>query len=422
MTLDERSWQKKLARKRKAQASRRSLPQRSNMPSAAQAADLPIHSSMVARELPKVGLGMAGLARALPNGDLAVSFFLVDMYCLGVKDAFYRVVSQEEWEQLAQDAQLEKVHPSCLRKLVEGAVAYARDLGFPPHADYARAAQLFGSIEAAVCPVRYTYGKDGKPFYISGPNDTPAQMRRIASMLNRRLGADGFHSMTATELPAVTEEGDSASDKGTDPEIPYHYEIITEPLQEPAFAQLPRGLQDQLIALSAEIKEKNPKQAAATLKALIEQYPDEPKLYNFLFVAYKRLGEHADAQRVLQETLARFPDYLFSRIALANEYLLRGEPEKIPGIFGGHFDLKSLYPDRQRFHVAEVLAFHGIVARYFHALGNREQAQHSHDLMCQIAPEDAATLHVGRILKSSRFGNWLQNKIQRLLWGGAGPT
>lgn len=223
MTLDERSWQKKLARKRKAQASRRSLPQRSHMPSAAQAADLPIHSSMVARDLPKLGLGMAGLARALPNGDLAVSLFLVDTYCLGVKDAFFRVLSQEEWAQMAQGAQLEKVHPSCLRKLVEGAVAYARDLGFPPHADYARAAQLFGSIEAAVCPVRYTYGHNGKPLYISGPNDTPAQRRRIASILTRRLGADGFHSMTATELPAVTEGVDSVSGEGSDPEIPYHY-------------------------------------------------------------------------------------------------------------------------------------------------------------------------------------------------------
>lgn len=128
---------------------------------------------------------------------------------------------------MAQGAQLEKVHPSCLRKLVEGAVAYARDLGFPPHADYARAAQLFGSIEAAGCPVRYTYGQNGKPLYISGPNDTPAQRRRIASMLNRRLGADGFHSMTATELPAVTEGVDSVSGEGSDPEIPDHYESQT---------------------------------------------------------------------------------------------------------------------------------------------------------------------------------------------------
>jgi hypothetical protein len=193
MTLDEKRWQKKLARKRKAQASRRPPPQRSNLLSPAQAAHRPIHDAIIAADLFANGIGLVGLARALPDGDVALSAFLVDVYCLGVKNAFYRVVSPEEWGQFVEGMELEKIHPSCLRKLVEGAVAYARDLGFPPHADYARAATLFGSIEAAVCPVRYTYGQNGKPFYVSGPDETPAQVRRILNTLTRRLGADGFH-------------------------------------------------------------------------------------------------------------------------------------------------------------------------------------------------------------------------------------
>ncbi|MEF8702456.1 MAG: hypothetical protein V5B32_04310 [Candidatus Accumulibacter sp. UW26] len=195
MTLDEKSWQKKLARKRKAQASRKTLPQHGNPLAPTQVAQRPIHDSLVASELFAHGIGLAALARRLPDGNIALAAFLVDIYCLGVKNAFYRVVSPEHWTQFLHHAPFEAIAPPCLRKLVEGAVAYARDLGLPAHADYARAAQLFGTIDAAECPRNYVYGQDGKPFYVSGPNETPAQSRRILNTLSRRLGADGFHYM-----------------------------------------------------------------------------------------------------------------------------------------------------------------------------------------------------------------------------------
>ena len=73
-----------------------------------------------------------------------------------------------------------------------GGVQYARDFGFPPHSDYAQAAQLFGDIDAAACPVRYTYGKDGQPFYMSGPYESPAQSRKIIDTLARRLARTAF--------------------------------------------------------------------------------------------------------------------------------------------------------------------------------------------------------------------------------------
>jgi len=351
MTLDERRWQQKLARKRKAQANRKPSPPRSAAPSPAQAAQRPIHDSLIAKGLFEEGIGLVGLARALPDGDVALAAFLVDVYCLGVKNAFYRVVSPAEWAEFLQRSELEKIHPSCLRKLVEGAVAYARDLGLPPHADYARAAQLFGTIEAAACPVRYTYGHDGKPFYVSGPNDTPAQSKRMVNMLTRRLGADGFHFMTATDIPAVAA---TTADDNPDRGAAWSYEITRGPIPKPEFEQLPDEVQAR----------------------------------------------------------ERFPDYLFAHISLANECLMRGEAEKVAEIFGDKFDLKLLYPDRERFHISEALAFQAIVARYHHALGDREQAQRSYDLMCQLDPASPLTLDVKRRLRSPGLGTWLRNKLQ----------
>ncbi|MCB1764912.1 MAG: hypothetical protein KDJ22_02465 [Candidatus Competibacteraceae bacterium] len=197
MALDERRRQKKLAKKtaeRKAkQVERRSLITGG---SSALTARFPVSDCLVPIDLFKEGLGHLILTRSLPNGQLALASFLVDTYCLGVKDAMYRVVSPEEFEYYRQQVHdrtpLGSVHPSCLRRLVEEAVGYARDIGFSPHTDYAKAARLFGDIDASACSVRYTFGKDGKPCYISGSYENLQQQRKIIETLKRNLGSDGF--------------------------------------------------------------------------------------------------------------------------------------------------------------------------------------------------------------------------------------
>ena len=115
MTLDEQRWQKKLARKRKGQNGKRPLPTRSQLHSPASVAHRPIHDSLVAKNIFETGIGMAALARALPNGDVALAAFLVDVYCLGVKDAFYRVVSPDQFAEFVQRFDFEHIHPSSWR-------------------------------------------------------------------------------------------------------------------------------------------------------------------------------------------------------------------------------------------------------------------------------------------------------------------
>ena len=67
---------------------------------------------------------------------------------------------------------MENAHPACVRKLIEGAVNYARALDFEPHRDYRLARKIFGDIKSEDCAVEYTYGHEGKPYYISGPNES----------------------------------------------------------------------------------------------------------------------------------------------------------------------------------------------------------------------------------------------------------
>ena len=413
MGIDERRRQKKLARKaaeRKArQAERKSL---STSGSAKLAAQFPIGDCLVPTSLFEEGIGHVVLTRLLPGGEIAVAGFLVDTYCLGVKNALYRVLSAAEYdyyrEQIEANTPLERVHPSCLRKLVEGAVQYARDFGLPPHPDYARAAQLFGDIDAAACPVRYAYGKDGQPFYISGPNESAAQSRKIIDTLARRLGPDGFHYMAALGRP----ESFAAAPMSSQAAQLISYQVSDEPPEDTAFARLPQSVKDELEKLYYLLRQK-PRETIPLLLPLIEQHPDVPQFYNYLHSAYQLLNDRENAQRVLDEMLERFPGYLFGRISRARDCLEQGDLDQVSEIFEGKFDLKLLYPDRERFHVSEVLNFGSIMAWYFHAKGDHDRAEMYYKVLQQIDPEHEATRATDRLLHPSPIAAWLRKLMQK---------
>jgi hypothetical protein len=212
MALDARKRQQKLARKaakRKAVvATKKSLGEvggsvshgRQTMPTAS----APIHECLVPDSLFDIGIGNVIVSRRMPNGFIGAAFFLVDVFCLGVKDAFYDVLSPAEYDHRVSGLQQETfraIQPACARKLVEGAETYARDLGFPPHPGYQRARQIFGDLDATACPTRYVFGRDGKPFFMSGPYDTPARSRSIIDTLTQRCGPEGFHYTVAVGAP-----------------------------------------------------------------------------------------------------------------------------------------------------------------------------------------------------------------------------
>jgi len=87
------------------------------------------------------------------------------------------------------------IHPSCARKLIEKSVLYAQDLGFSPHKDYKRASKIFGDIESDACPETFKFGKDGIPFFISGPSDSPSRCKQIMDQLKNSCGEGNFHFM-----------------------------------------------------------------------------------------------------------------------------------------------------------------------------------------------------------------------------------
>lgn len=162
----------------------------------------PVHEALISDAILTIRQGTVILSRK-SGESIAVVLFLVDTGCMGIKSAFWRTLSPAAYADLVAGFRgrenLVQARPECLRKLVEGALAYAANLGFQPDPDYYSAKTLFGDLDPGACSLEFEFGENGKPLYVSGPNDTPARIRSIMKQLSRKCGGpDGFHFMTAS--------------------------------------------------------------------------------------------------------------------------------------------------------------------------------------------------------------------------------
>lgn len=169
--------------------------------------DAPIHECLVPRSLYELGLGNVLVARELPSGLIAMVSFLLDVYCLGVKDVAYGVSGLSEYRErtcFMAGGSFETLSPATARALVEGAVAYARQFDLPSHADYEVACRIFAGVDSSAADRVFSYGKDGKPLYVAGPRDTLVKSKRVIAALERVCGLGGFDYLVAV---GAEEEG-----------------------------------------------------------------------------------------------------------------------------------------------------------------------------------------------------------------------
>lgn len=145
-------------------------------------------------------MGVVVARRARPR-RVSVCGYLVDVYCLGVKNALgpdimndqdlpdFRGMFFSSFERVGEPvaAPLEMA-----RHLVWGAVDYARTLGFKPHPDFESAAGHLGEPWHETSVI--TFGRDGVPFYVSGPYDNP---NSVVQTLTRSVGEGSFNYLAA---------------------------------------------------------------------------------------------------------------------------------------------------------------------------------------------------------------------------------
>lgn len=194
MALDPRKRQKKQEKRNaRAKVKHQQIARRNSLSEAEKfhlAARGPFVHSYVSEGIGSGGMGTCIVSRETSSGMLAFATFLIDADCLGVKDVFSGLQSQRMLEEgiidgIGQRENLIQRPPEYVCKLVTEAVAFANQYGLRPHSDYHKASLIFQGVDPTACTTEFTFGREGKPFYVQGPYDSAERVAEIMQAIGQ---------------------------------------------------------------------------------------------------------------------------------------------------------------------------------------------------------------------------------------------
>ncbi len=204
MPRDPRKIQKaamKKRSKRKAALQHKSHRQES-MPVSSQgiirrARTFPLFECWISANWQKDNLGLVEmlLAREQPDGDICFGVYLVDKYCLGLKNTFANAgFSRTRYHNEVRSSIFRETKPlecsaELAHQMIYASIEYAARFGFEPDKDFALTQYVLAPRGELEEPYQLTFGRNGKPFFIAGPYDNAA---RIIKQLDKTAGPGNY--------------------------------------------------------------------------------------------------------------------------------------------------------------------------------------------------------------------------------------
>ncbi|MBC8320280.1 MAG: hypothetical protein H8E34_06140 [Bacteroidetes bacterium] len=141
--------------------------------------NLPIGKCLINNSWKEDGIANIFITREHSNGNLTVGMYLVDIFCLGVKDTFYRFnISTIEFRDMIDDVKHElnivPIDYPLAHNIIFGSIEYAQDYGFTPHKDFAKTSlYILQDDDDNVELIELEFGFKGKPFLIINDENQP---------------------------------------------------------------------------------------------------------------------------------------------------------------------------------------------------------------------------------------------------------
>lgn len=158
------------------------------------AKELPFHESFISEDWKEKGLASIFVSKIMPSGNFIIGVYLVDVFCLGLKNTLYqfnltKTDYNEFYEKLDINENLIPCSLELAHNIIYGAIDYADELGFSPNGDFNITENILDDNFISDGIDEIEFGKDGKPFYIAGPDDN---IKKIIATLNRSVGETNY--------------------------------------------------------------------------------------------------------------------------------------------------------------------------------------------------------------------------------------
>jgi tetratricopeptide (TPR) repeat protein len=132
---------------------------------------------------------------------------------------------------------------------------------------------------------------------------------------------------------------------------------------------------------------KGKKSTIKKLHRLCKKYPNIPHFKNYLSIAYDSAGNYKKAVQVNRELLHQHPDYLFAKINQAEDLIANNRLDEVPELLGEEMHIHKLYPDRDIFHIDEVLKYYGTTIQYLLKADRADDAKLRFEFIIDVEPD-----------------------------------
>lgn len=151
-----------------------------------------------------------------------------------------------------------------------------------------------------------------------------------------------------------------------------------------------------LVKLYVELPKRKKKTLDKLLK-YINQFPEVPIFKNYLTSYYAINDNIKKARECNLWLLKEHPDYLFGKINYAFTLIEEEKYEEAKQLLGANLMLTDLYPNRNEFHVDEVMSYFGVTIKYLFAINEVKEAETRLAILEEIDDEHPKYLDAKKI-------------------------
>lgn len=401
------------------------------------ARSLPVERCYITANWQEAGIATIAVARRHTNGHFTIGTYLVDLYCLGVKDTLYYFnVGINDLDKIVEKSEslgmgMKPCDYAVAHNVIYGAVEFAEEYGFKPHKEFSVTKFILEEDDERVELIEYEFGKEGKPCVIV---DMEHPQKAVIAQLEKTAGPGNF---TVTSMDEMDEEEFDEFDEEEETEInPFlkwteqdwealskgkkqvpkeHvpllidmvYREMTKQENMPDNMELAEKFLDQFDITNEssrlgdemgdeekrDIKEivsetKNQgddtSRNIVTYRTMIRKYPGNPFYYDLLASAYFYSGDRDAAVETIREMMRRFPDDFLARLHCCTLNIEMKNFDAVPSLLDGAIDLEHL-PEKRELWVTEMMLYCAVLSHYHLHKGHLQTAD--------IYYQAAKTLH-----------------------------
>ena len=162
------------------------------------ARSLEIGTRYITGDIEECGEGLVVVTRRHTGGRVSLAIYMVDTFCLGVKDSHYHLrLEEDEMESILdripdlKECTYEEAH-----NRVYGAISWAEEAGIKPAGSFSITRYMLEEDTDDVPLIEYEFGRDGKHFLVANSN---LEASRYLPLLRKNLGEGEFDFVINTD-------------------------------------------------------------------------------------------------------------------------------------------------------------------------------------------------------------------------------